>query len=77
MDDQKRDDILKNIDTPAIDANAKKRALNLAMAEFDSAQKEKTAKYYGTEITQKIHLWWHGHCRSRYNRRWHWPTACA
>ncbi len=58
MDDQKRDDILKNIDTPVIDTNAKKRALNLAMAEFDSVQKEKAArkekKFQGFQILSRL-----------------------
>ena len=58
MDDQKLDKILKNMDTPAIDANAKKRALNLAMAEFDSVQKEKNAekekKFQGFQILSRL-----------------------
>lgn len=58
MDDNKRDHILKNIDTPAIDANAKKRALNLAMAEFDSVQKEKAVekekKFQGFQILSRL-----------------------
>lgn len=44
MDDQKLDKILKNIDAPQADENAKKRALNLAMAEFDTHQKQKSEK---------------------------------
>ena len=44
MDDRKLDKILKDIDPPAADDNARKVALNLAMAEFDRHQKEQAEK---------------------------------
>ncbi len=41
MTDDKLNDLLSDMDTPPIDKNAKKRAMNLAMAEFVQHKKEK------------------------------------
>lgn len=42
--DKKLEDMLYNMDTPSVDDNAKKRAVSLAMAEFEAHQKEKLEK---------------------------------
>ncbi len=44
MDDKKLEAILREDHAPEIDVNARKRAVNLAMAEFKSAQSEKNKK---------------------------------
>ncbi len=44
MDDKKIEEILREDHAPAIDENARKRALNLALAEFNVAQNEKNKK---------------------------------
>ncbi len=41
MNDDQLNDLLSDMDTPPIDKNAKKRAINLAMAEFAQHKKEK------------------------------------
>ncbi|MEC9235743.1 MAG: hypothetical protein VX803_05780, partial [Pseudomonadota bacterium] len=54
MDDQKLDKILENLDVPTPDANAKKRALNLAMAEFGAHQKEKEKNSQGVGFFRRL-----------------------
>ncbi|MAH04123.1 MAG: hypothetical protein CL561_00985 [Alphaproteobacteria bacterium] len=54
MDDQKLDKILENLDIPTPDANAKKRALNLAMAEFGAHQKEKEKNSQGFGFFRRL-----------------------
>ena len=54
MDDQKLDKILENLDVPTPDANAKKRALNLALAEFEAHQKEKEKKSQGSGFFRRL-----------------------
>ena len=44
MDNKKLEEILRKDHSPEVDVNARKRAVNLAMAEFKSAQNEKSKK---------------------------------
>ena len=44
MDDKELTKILKNVKAPPADDNARKRALNLAMSEFEAAGKEQDKK---------------------------------
>ncbi len=44
MDERRLKQTLQNIDVPESDENAKKRAINLALAEYDEAQKSQTKK---------------------------------
>ena len=48
MDDKKLKDILHSVEPPQVDENAKKRALNLAMAEFAASgeKNKKTSQRY-------------------------------
>ncbi|MEM7618151.1 MAG: VWA domain-containing protein [Pseudomonadota bacterium] len=45
MDDKKLDEILSNMDVPKGDENAQKRAINLALAEFERENQKKSKKY--------------------------------
>ena len=58
MDDQNFKKILENIETPEIDVNAKKRALNLASAAFDAHQTEKAQekqnKFQGSSLLTRL-----------------------
>ena len=48
MDERQLTDILKSEEIPPADDNARKRAMNLALAAFDDAQREKEKKRQGS-----------------------------
>jgi Ca-activated chloride channel family protein len=50
MDEKQLKKLLQDIEVPPADENAKKRALNLASAEFEAHQKEKEKKVQGKSI---------------------------
>ncbi|HTK84627.1 MAG TPA: hypothetical protein VL625_06020, partial [Patescibacteria group bacterium] len=54
MDDRQLERILKNIEIPIPDGNAKKRATNLALVEFDKHQKEKAEKRQGFSLFGRL-----------------------
>lgn len=54
MDDRQLEKILKDIEIPAPEGNAKKRAVNLALVEFDKHQKEKTEKRQGFSLFGRL-----------------------
>lgn len=54
MDDRQLEKILKDIEVPAPEGNAKKRAVNLALVEFDKHQKEKTEKRQGFSLFGRL-----------------------
>lgn len=57
MDDKKLQKILSEMDVPEVDENAKKRAVNLAMAEFQQHQQEKSKKIQGfSPITRLMNI---------------------
>lgn len=54
MDDRQLKKALTEIDIPAADENAKKRALNLALAEFDEAQKKTAKTFQGFSFLSRL-----------------------
>lgn len=54
MDEKKIKDALHKMDIPAHDENAQKRALNLAMAEFEAIQKNNEKKSQGNSILARL-----------------------
>ncbi|GJL85009.1 MAG: hypothetical protein DHS20C02_07840 [Micavibrio sp.] len=54
MDDAQLKKILDNADVPATDDNARKRAVNMAMAEFKESQKESEKKYQGIPFLSRL-----------------------
>lgn len=54
MDEKKIKDALHKMDIPAHDENAQKRALNLALAEFEAAQKNNEKKSQGNSILARL-----------------------
>ena len=54
MDKKQLKEILKDIKTPDADDNARKRAVNLAMAEFETRQKEKQKKSQGLPFFARL-----------------------
>ncbi len=54
MDEAQLKKILENMDTPEPDQNAKKRAVNLAMAEFEQTSQEKSKKFQGFGILARL-----------------------
>lgn len=54
MDDKNLKKILSNLDVPKADENAKKRAVNLAVSEFEQFQKEKEKKSQGFPILSRL-----------------------
>ena len=64
MDNKKLEEILREDHSPEVDVNARKRAVNLAMAEFKSAQNEKSKKsnknkYNFFAVTQRPMFMYH------------------
>ncbi len=54
MDKKDLKDILGNVRAPAPDENAKKRALNLAMAEYESEKKKNQKNFQGLPILSRL-----------------------
>ena len=54
MDERQLKKTLEDMDIPAADENAKKRALNLAMAEYDTARKENEKKSQGFSFLSRL-----------------------
>jgi Ca-activated chloride channel family protein len=54
MDDRQLKHILDGIEVPPADENARKRALNLALAEFDQARKESEKNLQGMGFWQRL-----------------------
>ena len=54
MDDNSLKKILSAQDVPAADENAKKRAMNLAMAEFDATQKQRNKISQGSSLWSRL-----------------------
>ena len=54
MDDKQLDKILSGIDVPEANENARKRAVNLAVAEFEQYQQKKSKKFQGFPILARL-----------------------
>ena len=54
MDERQLKKTLQDIKVPATDENKKKRALNLALAEFDNVQKEKQKNFQGIPFLSRL-----------------------
>lgn len=54
MDERQLKKALEEIEVPQTDENAKKQALNLALAEFDDAQKEKQKNIQGSSFLSRL-----------------------
>ncbi len=54
MDNGQFEKIMRGIDAPPADENAKKRALNLALAEFDTVQAEKKNNPQGSSLLSRL-----------------------
>ena len=54
MDNRQLEKILRDIDTPPADENARKRAVNLALVEFDNIRKEKEENRQGFSFLRRL-----------------------
>lgn len=54
MDDKQLDKILSDIDVPEANENARKRAVNLAVAEFEQYQQKKSKNFQGFPILARL-----------------------